>query len=370
MSMLGSGFGRALGAAGGVAAGMASKYIDEEIANNRATFLAELQRTSARGIREDQASFDDTRAPVVRAQRAEDLKSAAGTQDMIELGRLNNGELRGAKRTAADEDAAAATAREIAAGTARAGDAGLNTALRDKMAADTASKEEAERKALKTRAGDKEAMQAERAIKLNDPIVEAQIMQMKAAAGNQASGAALHRAQLAGVDLNNADKRKLDTLTKEADSIIADQDLSDVERGKKLSTVFQRASLIDPRFAKKTDTESDTVKIEEKMVDQKTGNETTTTRTEKRRAGQGGGKPEEADPILKALEANRASREKAAKPQVRQESMINLDPISTMGARDLQRIAATEGHASQRRAIEELTRRSGRATPADIPFPQ
>lgn len=106
--------GRILGGVGAAAASMASKYIDEELAQQRAQAMADLQVKTASRMREDQAAFDDKRAPTLRQRAADDARAAATTQDEIELSRLTNNPLITARRTVQEGDAASALASELA----------------------------------------------------------------------------------------------------------------------------------------------------------------------------------------------------------------------------------------------------------------
>ena len=109
-------FARALsGAAQGVAQ-VTNKWIDEDIAQQRAQFIAELQRTTATNIRNDQAAFDDARAPVLQERELGRAKALARTQREIELEALNDKPLQDAKTARADADADAEIRRKLRAG--------------------------------------------------------------------------------------------------------------------------------------------------------------------------------------------------------------------------------------------------------------
>lgn len=113
MGLLGSAFGRALAGGGGAAATIAGKFIDEEIAMNRAQAMAELQRAAGKAMLEDRDAFenDPTRLARNRQTKADDVAAAAQAARDAEIAGLNDPNYRGAKRRVADEDAADTTRR-------------------------------------------------------------------------------------------------------------------------------------------------------------------------------------------------------------------------------------------------------------------
>lgn len=119
MGLLGSAFGRALAGGGSAAASIAGKFIDEEIAMNRAQAMAELQRATGKAMLEDRDAFenDPTRLERNRTNKALDVTSAAQATRDAEIAGLNDPNYRGAKRKAADEDAADTTRRTAEAAT-------------------------------------------------------------------------------------------------------------------------------------------------------------------------------------------------------------------------------------------------------------
>ena len=70
-------FKRALGGIGRAGGQLSNRYIDENLAMQRAQFMADLQRSTASGMREDQEAFDAKVAPA-RNQRAADATVAQG----------------------------------------------------------------------------------------------------------------------------------------------------------------------------------------------------------------------------------------------------------------------------------------------------
>lgn len=113
MSKLGLMFAGAAGAVGSGVASLASRYLDEEMAMNKAQALAELQRSTAKAVREDDAEFSDKRAPVERARKRDDALAAGKTAREIELESLNDTSLEGAREGAKDRASAGDTRRKI-----------------------------------------------------------------------------------------------------------------------------------------------------------------------------------------------------------------------------------------------------------------
>jgi hypothetical protein len=109
MSILGSTFGRALAGGGKAAAGIAAKYIDDEIARNRAQAIADIQFKNNQRTRDDNFAFENDPGNVAtRVGTASTVaKATAKTQDEIELGRLTDESLldAGRKKKAGDIEA-------------------------------------------------------------------------------------------------------------------------------------------------------------------------------------------------------------------------------------------------------------------------
>jgi len=70
MSILGSAVGRALAGGGAAVASLASKYIDEDLAQQRMQAHAELQRLTAKNIREDDDAFRNDPTRIARDRAA------------------------------------------------------------------------------------------------------------------------------------------------------------------------------------------------------------------------------------------------------------------------------------------------------------
>lgn len=114
MGILGSAFGRALSGAAGAAGVMANKYLDDEIATNRAQALADIQRMNGQRMREDEDAFanDPTRVARDRNRKRDDAMAAGKTARDVELEGLTDPTYQGAKLTKADDDAKDATRRK------------------------------------------------------------------------------------------------------------------------------------------------------------------------------------------------------------------------------------------------------------------
>ena len=88
--------------AAGLGAGVAilgQKYIDEEVAQQRAQFLADLQRTTASKIRDDEFAFqtDPTKAEARRAVKAGDIVAEGEAKTKADLARAQNTDLAAAE---------------------------------------------------------------------------------------------------------------------------------------------------------------------------------------------------------------------------------------------------------------------------------
>lgn len=117
MGILGSAFGRALAGGGQAAVSTTNKYIDEELATQRAQALADIQRTNANNQRADALAFDtDPKNVQAKIDAARTTALAAGdTQNEVDRRRLSDAALNEAARKKAAEDADAQTTAKIAA---------------------------------------------------------------------------------------------------------------------------------------------------------------------------------------------------------------------------------------------------------------
>lgn len=114
MGLMGSALGRALSGAGEGVARLGGKYIDEELAQQRAQALADIQRATAGKMRGDEFAFqNDPNNVATRNATARTTALAAGAAGReAELQGLNDTGYQGAKRSKADSDAADDTRRK------------------------------------------------------------------------------------------------------------------------------------------------------------------------------------------------------------------------------------------------------------------
>ena len=115
MGILGSALGRAVAGTAHAAGQMANKYIDEELSINRAQALADIQRANGQRMREDEDAFvnDPTRVARDRTRKRDDVMAAGKATRDAELEGLTDPAYQGAKRTKAEQDAAAARKEKV-----------------------------------------------------------------------------------------------------------------------------------------------------------------------------------------------------------------------------------------------------------------
>lgn len=291
-------FGRLLAGAGAGAASASSRYIDEEIANNRAKFLSDLEQQGFE--KRDQYQNSDAVVGRNRANRVAD-ETAIGTA-------RNTVDLAGKKAQAMDVELTQA-------------EAGRSTIL--KKAEATALRE-----STKEAGADTEFLAAQGKIKLADPEVAARIAASRASSASAYASATESGARTEGIRLNNGDKKTLDALYAKASDIVSDPKLTDEQRGKEFGKVQQQIVLMKSKGAPAgaADPTRDTVKItEEEMLPG--GGSRKTERTEVRRGGQGDGKQDGADPIKAAMDAARAAKSGDKKPSAgKQQAQPAADP--------------------------------------------
>jgi hypothetical protein len=136
MSLLGSTFGRALAGGAKAGAGIAAKYIDDEIARNRAQAIADIQRANASGMRQDADAFTQGNRARDMAQERETALSRGTTAQEVELSRLNNDQLYNRAREIKAGDISAEAAARRTADTETMNDAGYQGAKRATADAD------------------------------------------------------------------------------------------------------------------------------------------------------------------------------------------------------------------------------------------
>lgn len=116
MGILGSAMGRAIAGGAQAAGQMANQYITEELSIQRAQALADIQRANGQRMREDEDAFnnDPTRVARDRQRKRDDALAAGKTARDVELEGLTDEGYQGAKRTKAEQDAAAARREKVA----------------------------------------------------------------------------------------------------------------------------------------------------------------------------------------------------------------------------------------------------------------
>lgn len=308
MGLLGSAAGRALAGAGGAASRLAERYIDQELANQRAQFLADIQFKNTQRTEEWQQS-EPVQGRRRENARQDTLTSAAAKRE-AELAELGDQPLQGARRSKADEDARADTGRKIE---------GRKRELTELTPAEVAAQNQVTEGTT------------ESAVKREGLLAEA-----------RAKAGAKYR------------EPRQDSSAEIANKVAAIEQVL----GRKLSEDEKLAAL---GLVKGRDPELDTETItEERMGDD--GTVTKTQRKQVRKPGQGGAPAPSGDPIKDAMDRAREAREASAAPKPARQQQApaaprQRDPIELMSVRDLQRIAAIPGHANQQKAQAELERR-------------
>ena len=112
MSLLGSSLGRGIAGAGAAAATLSNKYIDEEMAADKAKFMAQLQHSSA--VKMDQYNLSAPRQTQLRTNATDATLAQGAATRQSELAGLNDTGYQTAVQGKKDSDAAAETKREIA----------------------------------------------------------------------------------------------------------------------------------------------------------------------------------------------------------------------------------------------------------------
>ena len=254
------GLGAGVSAFGGQMMRGVEKEQDEAMLQQRVRVLAEIQRENAKLNRQDALDFETDPNNLTR-------RTAAARTTTL---------------------AAADTAREVE--TASLADPKLNEARRAKAADDAkAAKKVANDQTIED-AANPELLAAKGKIALADPEVAARIAASRASAASSGAHAGLLAVQTAGARLAVEDQKRLGKLYDDANAALTDPNLTDDERGKKVTSLMTQATLIKSKNAPAAgkNPELDTVKVEETM-DDGSGKVVKTTRTEVRRPGAGGG---------------------------------------------------------------------------------
>lgn len=258
MGIMGSAFGRALGGFGAGVATLANKYIDEDLAKQRAQAMADIQVATAGKIREQDDAFrnDPTRLARDRGAKRDDALAAGATAREVELAALNDTTLQGTRQQVQGKN---------------------NEFARGEKVKDIEAVTPFEVAAERSKATAREEVQTQ-AMKDRLPL---EVQRAAAVADAQARASARYRER----PPSPSDK------------------LADIERvlGRPLQEP-EKLALLGLAKGGGKDPELDTQTVVEKSIGPD-GKETTTTRKEVRRPGQGGGSGQ--DPLLADMEAAR-----------------------------------------------------------------
>lgn len=112
MGLLGSALGRGIAGAGAAAGSLANKYIDEELAANKAKMLADLQHSSA--VKLDQYNLSPERQAQLRTNATDATLAQGDATRQSELAGINDADYQAGVQGKKDSDATAETRREIA----------------------------------------------------------------------------------------------------------------------------------------------------------------------------------------------------------------------------------------------------------------
>lgn len=373
MSILGSAMGRALAGGGAAVASLAGKYIDEDLAQQRMQAQAELQRMTAKAIREDDDAFrnDPTRIARDRQTRKDDALAAASTAREAELAGLNDTTLQGAREAQKDRDARGDTRRRV---DSRKTELEELAPAEAKAAADRATAEGAARAELQKKYG-------------NDPLF-LQAMRKEAQAKHIESSASVAQAELTRMRI--ADEKRLGELYERLLSLP-----DGAESAKDRKTLEREIAVIKGRNGAPDKGEKGPTVEEEieygpdgKAISRKVKTKGPAGAMEPKQdpaakiaAGveraRAGGKIGEAIAELRKMGASPAQilqagvtedELKAASQPTRKPVMERADQAMTierMDDRTLRRLAAIEGHVHQKDAQRELARREAQQEEVD-----
>jgi hypothetical protein len=284
MGIMGSMFGRALGGLGASVATMANKYIDEDLAQQRAQAMADIQLATAGKIRQADDDFknDPTRIARDRATKREDALAAGATGREVEMAGLKDTGLQDARH------AAAAKTQEF---------------NRGEKVKDIQTLTPYEVGAERDKATAREAVQTE-AMKARLPLEVQRAAQVAEATA---------KAQAKYRDGPQTAKERLASIEQV------------------LGRPLQEPEKLALLGLSKGGGETDTVKITDEKMNAD-GSTTKTERTEKRRAGQGGAGGDQLTDVAKELAAGRKPApgakpaQPAAKPENTADNGISVVP--------------------------------------------
>lgn len=340
-------FRRGLAAAAGAGARVAEKYIDEDLAAQRAQMLADLQFQGQKRLDEYQNSPE--RRAALREQGV--LDDMARTDPRITQRQIDAEvtKLRGTAPARAEAES------EVIRGTAAA------SAERESLMARARTDEE--RRALVASGNDPAVIKAKRALAL---------------AGHIESSGSVAQAELARMQI--ADLRRLGALYDQFTAIQNEATPAGMDPAKHEEDKLRRARPILNGIqaiksknggGEKRDPELDTTTITtEEPTD--SGGTVKTTQKVVRRPGAPGpaGKGDDPAGIADRLRSNREKAQGGKPAAAPAAPAPDRDPIQMMTVGELRRLAAIQGHAQQQAAVAELQRRRLAAPPEATQFPQ
>lgn len=377
MSILGSAMGRALSGGGAAVATLASKYIDEDLAQQRMQAHAELQRLTAKNVREDEDAFrnDPTRIARDRQNRKDDTLATAATAREAELAGLNDTALQTAREGQKDREATADTRRKVAS---RRTELEELAPAENKAAADRATAEGTARAELQKKYG-------------NDPLF-LQAMRREAQAKHVESAASVAQAELTRMKI--ADEKRLGDLYGQLLSLPDSPDVAKERKGleREIAIIKSRSGTAGDKSEKGPTVEE---VVEYDMTTGKPASRKVTTKgpagavsqpedpmtAAKRVAMEGIAAGKGADvvkrmesqgwtpaKIVEAIGEDEYKKIKGTGSAARSPIMGRADQAMTierMDDRTLRRLAAIEGHVHQKDAQRELARREAEKEPVD-----
>lgn len=302
MGIMGSAFGRALGGFGAGVASLSNKYIDEDLAQQRAQAMADIQVATAGKIRQadDEFKNDPTRIARDRATKRDDAIAAGATAQSVELNALANTTLQDARIASAVKTGAANRSEKV-----------LDLQVEGKAKAE-----------IEKQFG-------------NDPLLLA--ARKKLALANHVDSAdSVARAELARMEIG--DRKRLGGLYDELARLDADTTMPEKDKAAKVRATTGQIMAIRGKNGQggARDPELDTQTIVDERMNAD-GSTTKTTRKEVRKAGQGGGAADPLDDVAKELGASHkpgasgkqgsiVERAQAARPENTADNGISVVP--------------------------------------------
>ena len=321
MSLFGRAMARGFAGASAAVAGMANKFIDDELIQQRQQAFLDMARQSRNLERGDQLAFDTNPDNIkARNEAARSTALAAGqTAQEVELSRLQNKALADAGYAKAARDAEAA--RKVK--TDELNDPALNEAARRKAADDSAAASKIKNDQTIADANNPQLLAAGAKVKLADPEIAARVAAARAAANSANASAGLHGAQAEGVKLTTGVLKKLDGLYEDMGKVLSDPSINDAERTKKMADIEKQITLMKARAGggsgSARNPELDTRQVIEETDED--GRKTTKVVDTTRRLP--GNMPERAqqDPVLAEAQAAIAKGADPAKVEARLQKM-------------------------------------------------